>query len=264
MSQGTLGRRLQALGLTGLIAAAVVAVGGWIAATSASSAATETIGPFVDVADDLADTISATVVLVDRTTKAIISIENTTRSVGRTLGEVSTVLGETADLVEGDIAGSLDSAIDTLPAIISTASVVDNTMRALSFVGVDYDPDQPLDDAIRDLENSLSPLPDQIREQAESLRGLTADIDEIQAESGALAAVLLTARIDLMDAGDSLDSAAANARAAVEQMRAVEDDLDGYALLARVVVLAIAVALAAASAAPLLIGRSYVAAKDHT
>ena len=258
MTREVLGRRLQILGIIGLIAASVVAVGGWIAASSASTAANETIGPFVDVADDLANTIGATVVLVDRTTEAIVSIENTTRSVGRTLGEVSRVTSETADLVEGDIAGSLDSVVDTLPAIISTANVVDNTMRALSFIGVDYDPDEPLDDALRDLERSISPLPDQIRDQAESLRGLTTDIDDIQADSGALAAVLLTARIDLMDAGDLLDSAAENARAAVDQMRIVESDVGGYATLARIVALAVAVALAAASTAPLLIGRSYL------
>lgn len=257
MSRHTFARTLQSIGAIGLVAALIVGIGGFLLASRVSDAATDTLGPFVDVTSDLADTIDATGVMVERTTEAITSIENTTRSAGRALNSASTALAETSDLVGGDIADSLDSAVDTLPGLISTAAVIDTTMRALSFVGVDYDPELPLDESLAALEASLRPIPDQIRIQSQSLATVTDDIDQIVADSGELAAVLLQTRVDMLGAQDILDSASSNARSAVDQMRAIESDVDTYDTLIRVVFVAAALALAVASIAPILIGQRY-------
>lgn len=252
-----LGRRLQLLGGIGVTAAVLVAVGGFLLAGRASSTAVNALGPLIDLSTDVAETIDATGVMVGRTTDAIVAIEDTTRSTGRALGGVSEALQETAALVEGDIADSLDSAIGTLPGLISTASVIDGTMRALSFVGVDYDPDQPLDDALRDLEDSLQPIPGQVRAQSESMRMVSSDIDQIVVDSGELAAVLLATRVDMISAGETLASASANANEAVAQMKLIQSDIDTYENLTRFVFLAAAIALGAVSTAPILIGRTY-------
>lgn len=257
-----LGKHLQLLGVIGLLAALIVAVSGLILASRVSQAATDTIEPFVAISVDIADAIDASGVMVERTTEAITSIENATRSTARALRSVSAAVSESGELVAGDIADSLDSAVDTLPGLVSTAAVIDTTMRALSFVGVDYDPEVPLDDALAALERSLRPIPEQLRGQVEALETVTADIDQIASDSGELAAVLLAARIDMLAAQDVLDSASANARVAVQQMEQIESDVSTYDVLIRIAFLAAALALASVAVAPILIGRHFLSERE--
>ena len=226
----------------------------WILAERATAAITETVTPIGGIAVDLADSIEASRVIVDRITEAVESIEQATRSTARTLDGVNEVLGETADLAGGGIADSLDSAIQTLPSLISTGRVVDRTMTALSFLGVDYDPEVPLDQALSDLEASLAPIPDQIRTQVDLVRTVEDDLARISSDAGALAAVLLQARIDMMEAEGILDSAAENAAAAAQSLATIEGDLGRYDTLARLAAVATTVVLVAAGLTPLLGG----------
>ena len=103
------------IGLSGMLAAVLVGVLGWVLAGRAAESVTVTMEPLSRVVRDLADSIAASEVLFDRTTEAIESIESATRSAVRTVDSVSDVLTETAGLAGGDIADSLDSAVDTLP-----------------------------------------------------------------------------------------------------------------------------------------------------
>jgi hypothetical protein len=195
--------------------------------------------------------------MVSRTTEAIDSIERATRSTARTLESVSQVIDETGTVIGGDLADALESAVDTLPGLADTGRVIDRTMRALSFVGVDYDPELPLDESLNDLEASLAPVPEQLRSQVELLQSVEDDIAGISSEAGALAALLLETRIDMMEAERILASASDNAVAAVDTIRSIEADLDTYDMLSKVVVVAVTVALLAAASAPLLIGLHY-------
>jgi len=241
----------------GLIAALVFAVAGWIVVGRVSQDLRETFDPLNDVVRDIAETIAASETLVGRTTDALSSIESATISTTRTIESVNELLGETAELAGNEIADSLETAVETLPGLTATAQVVDRTMRALSLIGVDYDPDQPLDEALADLETSLRPVPGQIRDQARLLQQARADIDRIVTEGDTLAAVLLEARIELTAAQQVLADTAANAADAAGGVTAITEALDGYAVMARVLVVVAALAIAAGAATPLLIGLDY-------
>ncbi len=247
-------RWLIVAGSVGVVAALVVGVAGWVLAGRATTTVTRTIGPVVAVVDDVVSSIEASETLFDRTTEAIESIENATRSSVRTLNSVTNVLDETALIAGGDIADSLDAAVDTLPGLISTSSVIDSTMRALSLVGVDYDPQTPLDESLERLEASLSPVPGQIRDQVALFEDVQTDLDQIAEDGRDLAAVLLEARLDMIAAERVLRSARVNAEAAAASVAAIEDEIDAYDTLARVVVVAAALALLAGSSAPLVLG----------
>lgn len=242
------------IGLSGMLAAVLVGVLGWVLAGRAAESVTVTMEPLSRVVRDLADSIAASEVLFDRTTEAIESIESATRSAVRTVDSVSDVLTETAGLAGGDIADSLDSAVDTLPGLVSTARVIDTTMRALSFVGVDYDPDVPLHDAIAGLQASLAPIPGQLRDQAALLEDVNTDLAAIADDGRALSAVLLETRLDMADAGRVLASARANADSAVERIEAIQADISTFDTMARWAAVAVAVALLAAASAPFLVG----------
>jgi methyl-accepting chemotaxis protein len=242
------------LGTVGVIAAILVGVIGWVLAGKAVDTVNSTIEPIGRIVVDVADSISASQVLFDQTADAVESIESATRSAVRTTESVGDILTQTAELARGDIANSLDSAVDTLPPLISTSRVIDGTMRALSLVGVDYDPDEPLDEALTNLENSLAPIPDQIRQQAALLAEVEGDLAGIAEDGRELSAVLLETRLEMEDARRVLTSASANAQAAVERIEDIESEIATFDALARAAAVAAAIALLAAASTPLLLG----------
>lgn len=251
------GRILVIAGSIGVLGALVAGVAGWILAGRATRTVTETLEPISGIVVNLSETVDASLVMVDRTTTAIESIESATRSTGRTLDSVSQVIGDTAAIVEGSVAESLDSAVDTLPALVDTGRVIDGTMRTLSLVGVDYDPEVPLDESIAQLERSLRPLPEQLRDQVTLLTEVQDDVEQIALDAESLASVMLQARLDLTAVEEVLESASENAATAARRVEEIRSDVDTYDTLARIVVVALTVALLAAASAPLIIGFHY-------
>lgn len=252
-----LGTLLTIVGGVGIAGALVVGIVGWVLAGLGVKTVTETIEPIDAIVTNVAEMVAASQVMVARTVEAVESIETTTRSAARTLESVAAVVAETGDLVETDLADGLENAVDSLPALIDTASVVDNTMRALSIIGVDYDPEVPLDESLGALEDSLQPIPDQLRAQAASLDDVETGLGQISTDAGSLAAVLLEARIEMMEAEQLLVDAAESVDLAAANLAAISEDIPTYETLARVVVIAAAIALLAAASAPLVIGLRY-------
>ncbi|MGD2042528.1 MAG: hypothetical protein PVJ28_02695 [Acidimicrobiia bacterium] len=252
-----LGRILFIAGVIGAGGALIAGLAGWLFAGRATSTFSEALEPISGIVVNVSETIDASLVMVERTATAIESIESATRSTARTLDSVSQVIGDTSELVAGGVADSLDSAVATLPALVDTGRVIDRTMRALSLVGVDYDPEIPLDESLTQLENSLRPIPGQLRDQVELLTEVQGDLDEITRDAGQLAAVLFETRIDLMEVESVLESAAENAAAASQSVTDLRSDVDTYATLGRVVVVAVTIALLATASAPLLVGLHY-------
>ena len=248
------GRALVITGVIGLVGSLVAAVIGLVLVDRARESITLTVDPVIRVVGNVTESIEASRVIVERTTDAIGSIETATRSTVRTMVSVRDVLDETAALAGGAVADSLDSAVGSLPGLVSTGRVLDRTMRALTLVGVDYDPETPLDVALADLEISLAPIPDQIRDQVVLIESVAEDLDVIADDARALSAVLFESRLDMVDADRALSSALRNAESAVESLETVRADIGSYTTLARALVLAAAIALTTAALAPLLLG----------
>lgn len=233
----------------------LVAILGMMLVGRAEEGFESTITPVVRVVADVTASIEASQVVVSRTGEAIESIETATRSTVRTMVSFSEVIDQTADLAGGEIADSLESAVGSLPGLISTAGVIDTTMRALSFIGVDYDVEAPLDETLSELQNSLSPIPDQIREQVALLETVKEDVDTVAEDARRLSSVLFESRLDMIDAERVLASAGRNAGDALARLDILKDDVGTYATLARAIVVAAAVALLTAALTPLLLGR---------
>lgn len=256
-SRERLGRALFVVGVVGIASALVVGAAGWILASRASTHLTDGIEPLGDLVVNVSESVEATRVIVDRTIEAVEGIESATRSAGRSLDAVSGLIDSTSDVIGGDLAESLDSAVDTLPALVDTGRIIDGTMRTLSLVGVDYDPEAPLDESLASLEESLRPIPEQLRAQVEALEGVQTDIDVIVLDAGSLAATLFEARIDMTAARQVMASTGENVSRAADSIAAIEEDLATYAILSRVVVVAASLALLAAASGPLLVGMHF-------
>lgn len=256
-SRQSLGNLLLVLGIVGLLAALVVGVAGWLLAARANNRLVDTVDPLSDLVVNVSESVEASQVIVARTIEAVEGIESATRSAGRTLDTISGLIDSTSEVIGGDLADGLDDAVGTLPALVDTGRIIDRTMRTLSLVGVDYDPEVPLDESLAGLEQSLRPIPEQLRNQVEALEEVGTDIDVVVLDAGSLAATLLEARIEMTEAQDILATTGDNVSRAAESLASIEGDLDTYDLLSKIVVVAVAVALLTGSMAPLLIGAHF-------
>jgi ABC-type transporter Mla subunit MlaD len=125
---------------------------------SALVAVEETLGLIESVASELEGAIGGAAQSIGAISEAAASAS----------GDLDAV----ADFLDEDLSASIQALLDTMPAAIQTAGVIDSTLNALSFIGVDYDPAQPFDESLIAVEAALEGIPAQLATQAEAIRGL--------------------------------------------------------------------------------------------
>lgn len=105
---------------------------------------------------------AATIEVVDDSLKIVGDLLGSARVIGdeaeAALLNLASVTGSVVRLLEEDLPAQIDSVVVAMDGLIQTASVVDGVLTTLSFVGVDYDPEVPLDEALIELEDSLLEL----------------------------------------------------------------------------------------------------------
>jgi hypothetical protein len=254
LSRDRLSTLLVSLGTTAIIASLVLGIGGFLTLSSMMAGASATVRSASVVVDDVALATDVAAVSVMSIREVIDDVESAARSGARTLRTVEDLLTDIADQAAEDVAASIESAVDAMPGIIQTGRVIDRTLSALSLFGVDYDPAVPLDEALESLEQSLAPLPGEIREQVGLLQEAAQDIAALSENSSDLAASLLEIRIDLLEAERLVAEAAVNVDEVSGQFSTLADDFDTYRIWLPWLIVAAAVALAAAGAGLLLIG----------
>ena len=71
---------------------------------------------------------------------------------------VERTVSEAADVVGTDLPDTIDAVRETMPALIEASAVIDTTLRGLALFGVPYDPEVPLGEGFRRLDEQLAPL----------------------------------------------------------------------------------------------------------
>lgn len=139
------------------------------------------------------------------------------------IDQVRTGLSDTAQSLEGPIPDRLAAVEQALPDLIATMSILEPTLASLSFLGVDYDPEVALSETLRQLRESLSPLPEELRSDGELLASLAGETEAISSQTNELATTVDGIAEDLAEAetllGEEVESAMA-ARALLDAERA--------------------------------------------
>jgi len=144
---------------------------------SVSRSALVAIDQTIDAVDDVAADTAAS---VDSASGSVESASMTVEGAVNAIEELVTFLDE-------DLPATIESIQSSMPAAIQTANAIDGTLSALSFFGVEYDPDQPFGESLADVNAALSRLPSELSAQSESLRLLKPSAEELADETGALA-----------------------------------------------------------------------------
>jgi ABC-type transporter Mla subunit MlaD len=127
-----------------------------------SSSAIEVIGDTIEAVDDVAEDTSASMAAASASVDAASSTVDATVS---TIEDVATFLEE-------DLTEDLETVREAMPAAVQTANAIDGTLRALSLLGVEYNPEEPFGESLAQIEVALTGLPAELRIQSESLRRL--------------------------------------------------------------------------------------------
>lgn len=147
----------------------VAVVGGWVTAR-ASTAALDTLDLTTEALEAADEGVAVATTAIEGVGEVLDQSASAVLAAGIALGEAAPLVDDIADTLGTDVADAVDSALDTLPALVRVGGVIDGTLGALGFLtGDPYDPDVPLDEALADLEASLAPIPEDLRTQADLL-----------------------------------------------------------------------------------------------
>ncbi|MFW6098221.1 MAG: hypothetical protein ACOC9Z_09085 [Chloroflexota bacterium] len=203
-----LGWLMLAIGVSGIILSIV----GVITGRQLIDAIGASIGGNLTTTVDSLDTVRETLVLTRSTVAqletGLETAEESASNVSTAISESRPLLTESSRIVTGDVPESIETFQESLPALIEVSAAMDNTLRTLSAfridrsilgiplnfdLGVDYDPDVPFDQSVRELGESLDGMPEQLRSleqyiettdenlltMSEDLARLSADLENI-------------------------------------------------------------------------------------
>jgi hypothetical protein len=213
----TQARTLVAVGVIAIVASAVGLILGLIMVGNLSDYLEESIGVTESALGAVEETLGLIESVSTEVEGAIGSAADSIAAVAEAAGSASGDLESVADFLDGELQDSIQALLDTMPAAIQTAGVIDNTLSALSFVGVNYNPDQPFDESLRAVEAALEGIPSQLGTQAEAIRGLVPISQQFAEDAAATAESFQTLSEELATSQEVVDSY----RATLDQAQAV-------------------------------------------
>jgi hypothetical protein len=242
-------------GWVGLAASVAALILGWMIV---ESIVVRLQGP-VQLSVATIDAIEETLDLVDSVTG---ELETGLGTAGDSLAAASAAaadssgnLEDLADFLDGDLVANIEAIQGSMPAAIQAAGAIDDTLRALSLLGVDYDPEQPFDESLRAIDAALQDLPTQLTVQAGAVRALVPTTERFAGDAAALASSISALVDDMERSGEILNGY----RETVEEARSLVDETGATfttsVWLFRAFILAAAIAGAALSIGLIAVGR---------
>lgn len=237
------------VGVLALLASLVGMVVGLILVDSVSGDLDGSVGlsesalQSVDETLDLLEGVAAEV--DDGLATAADSIEGAAVGVDTAAGRLEDV----ADFLDGELQANIEAIHGSMPAAIQAASAIDATLRALSLLGVDYDPEEPFDVSLMAVEAALADLPGQLGAQAEAIRALVPVSREFAGDAATMAESFSSLAVELATSKELIDSY----RATLAQAEGVVDQT-GSSLTANIWLIRLMIVMMALTGSGLAVG----------
>ena len=151
---------------------------------------------------------------------------------GIALEDLRPVLWKTTKVVTIDVPDALDGVHNSLPSLIETAKSVDETLTWLSNfkltipnpfgtdweydLGISYDPEMPLDQALEGMGQNLEDIPDNMRDLNESLATTDANLIIVSDDLAYLAGDLDTMNRQVQEIIPQIETLAGNIESGME------------------------------------------------
>ena len=250
-----LGNLFAVLGIGGLIASLIAGVLGIAVVATLTRSADQSLAVTVKAVETADETVALAADTLGIVSDSFDTLVPSAELAAATFEDAAMVIADTTVVVTVDVPDALDAVVAAMPAIETAAEIIDNALRVLSFVGVDYNPEVPFDEAVAELESAIADLPDQLRAQTEPLASLASDFEEFGVATAEITDDLTDLQRQLEEAERLLDSYASTAGEATEVVTAIREDLQWQRWLMVVVVVLVAGAFAVIQTVPILLGR---------
>lgn len=183
------------LGLLGVVGAAAV----WVATDVVTrlAAATAVVSETSGVIEETIDTADA---VIDSVSSGLDGADTIVADIAQSTDLTAAVIDDASQLLVTDVADSIEAVETSLPALVGAGRVIDDTLSALSILGVPYDSDVPFAEALADIDRSLDGLAAELRAQGGDLGEIAEPVRSAGVETARLATTLSDIQIALADA----------------------------------------------------------------
>ncbi len=242
-------------GIAGVFLGILAMIASWLLLSSFGRSTAETLDLLTTTLATTVDGATTALETLALAEEGMVEAEIALGAAGGGLTQMSDVLTNTAFLLAGDVPDTIDSITAAFPGMIDTARVIDRTMNALAFLGIEYQPATPLDRSLAAVANELGPLSEELRAQsvplaeaANQLRVVGQSVDEVGQSVRSMTEQLTGSR----DLVTSYQEAANDANRIVAE---ISESFDRQFLLARVLLLALGLMAIVMMSVPIVLGR---------
>jgi hypothetical protein len=175
-----------------------------------------------DSLDTVADSLLLTKATVEDVTQTVDTVEESTVNLSTTISDTRPLIDQVALVATEDVPNSLQAVQDTMPNVAAVAGSIDDTLETLSAfevnqsilgvdfgfdLGIEYAPEEPFDESINQIGDSLEGVPDRLR---------------------ALEPFLATTNDNLRTISENINTLAANISSINENIENIQPLLDDY------------------------------------
>ena len=249
------------LGWTWVGAGALTAVAsllGGIVVWSFVGSATQTTSESISATRELLSGVSDTTAAVDAVfvdvAASLREVQVTLADASLTLTRASIVVDDLGELITAEIPTSIDAVTDSMPALIDTAGVVDTAMRGLSFFGVDYEAEVPLDESLDRVAVRLGAISPLLRGQDEAIEAVADDLGYFGGVTTLVSDDVGVIRARLVEASRVVDDYEAIVATTDDLLVSLSEDLDRSRTGLRVAVALVVAGLTVTSSVPIVLG----------
>lgn len=168
---------------------------------SIGQAVNDVLAITVDSMDTVSATLEQTKATIAEANKAVETAASLTKNLSTTVTNTGPVMESMTKVVSEDVPNNIEAIQTAIPNVASVAGVVDNAMTRLSNfgisreipipfnpitlefdLGIDYEPEEPFDESILALGDSLEGMPEELRALQGDLERLTSDMENVSAD----------------------------------------------------------------------------------
>ena len=153
---------------------------------------------------------------------ALDSSNQALRSVGSSLTDAQPLLVSIGDMLATQAPDAISTARQSLINAQSGAQSIDRVLGGLSFLGIGYNPDQPLAQGLADTADSLAPLPSALTDASRHLATTQNDIREVSLD-------VVQVSNDLADMSAQISPVAQDLASEADQLDGLADHMDAFA-----------------------------------
>ena len=242
-------------GLAGMALAFLALVVGWQLLSGLGSSTSRTLALLNTTLETTVESASTALETLALAEEGMEQTEIALGSAGTGLTQMGSVLTDSAELLGSQIPDTLDAINASFPAMIDTARVIDTTMQALSFLGVDYAPAIPLDESLEAVSDDLAPLSRSLRAQSGPLAAAAMEIESVGRAVDSVGESVNSITDELSGSRGLVTRYQTAAADATQLVSEVTASFNGQMMLARILLMALGLAVLVLMTVPVVIGR---------